>query len=65
MLQDTDVAFPDRELDNNQKRDLEDINKGGRNVLDELQRIINKNSELSSETRSVGKRIKRVWKRLN
>jgi hypothetical protein len=44
---------------------LEDIDKGCRNVLDELQRILDKNTELSSETGSVGKRIKRVWKRLN
>jgi hypothetical protein len=65
VLQDADVAFPDRELDNDQKRDLEDVDKGCRNVLDELQRILNKNSELSSENGSAGKRIKRVWKRLN
>jgi hypothetical protein len=44
---------------------LEDIDKGCRNVLDELQRILDKNSELSSESGGVGKRIKRVWKRLN
>ena len=44
---------------------MEDIDKGCRNVLDELQRILDKNSELSSESGSVGKRIKRVWKRLN
>lgn len=65
MLQDADVAFPGRELENNQKRDLEDIDKGCRTVLEELQRILDKNSELSSESGSVGKRIKRVWKRLN
>jgi hypothetical protein len=29
-----------------------------------LQRILDKNTELSSESGSVGKRIKRVWKRL-
>jgi hypothetical protein len=43
---------------------LEDISKGCRSVLDELHRIIDKNTELSSETGSVGKRIKRVWRRL-
>jgi Cdc6-like AAA superfamily ATPase len=43
---------------------LEDIDKGCRNVLDDLQRIVDKYSELSSESGSVGKRIKRVWKRL-
>ena len=58
------MAFSKRELNNDQKRDLEDIDKGCRNVLDELQRILDKNTELSSESGSVGKRIKRVWKRL-
>jgi Cdc6-like AAA superfamily ATPase len=65
VLQDADVAFPNRELNNDQKRGLEDIDKGCRNVLNELQQILDKNSELSSESGSVGKRIKRVWKRLN
>lgn len=43
---------------------MEDIDKGCRNVLGELQRILDNNSELSSEIGSVGKRIRRVWKRL-
>ncbi|KAH8786634.1 hypothetical protein BGZ57DRAFT_817784, partial [Hyaloscypha finlandica] len=65
VLQDADVAFPNRELNNDQKGDLEGIDTGCRNVLDELQRILDKNSELSSESGGVGKRIKRVWRRLN
>jgi hypothetical protein len=44
---------------------LEEIDKGCRNVLNELQQILDKNSELSSGSGSVGRRIKRVWKRLN
>jgi hypothetical protein len=44
---------------------LEVIDKGCRNVLDELERILDKYSELGSEYASVGKRIKRGWKRLN
>ena len=44
---------------------MEDIDQSCRNVLDELQQILDKNSELSSpESGSVGGRIKRVWKRL-
>jgi Cdc6-like AAA superfamily ATPase len=43
---------------------LEDIDKGCRNVLDELQRILDKYGELNYKTGSVGRRIKRVWKRL-
>jgi hypothetical protein len=44
---------------------LEDIDKGCRNVLNDLQRIVTNNVVLSSEGGSVGKRIKRVWKRLD
>jgi hypothetical protein len=65
VLGDADVAFPNRELDSELKRDLDDIDKGCRNVLDELQRILDKNIELSCESGGVGKRMKRVWKRLN
>lgn len=64
VLQDAAVALQNRELDIKQKRDLEDIDKGCRNVLDELQRILVKNIELGPESGVVGKRIKRVWKRL-
>jgi peptidoglycan hydrolase CwlO-like protein len=64
VLQDADIAFSERELNDQQKRDLEDIDKGCRNVLDELERILDKYGELRSDTESIGKRIKRVWKRL-
>jgi hypothetical protein len=60
VLQDADIAFSKRELNNGQKRDFEDIDKDCRNVLDELQRILDKNTELGSKSRSVRKRIKRV-----
>ncbi|KAL5329352.1 hypothetical protein ACEPPN_002864 [Leptodophora sp. 'Broadleaf-Isolate-01'] len=65
VLEDADVALSNRELDNEQKSELDEIDKGCRNVLNELQRIIDKNIELSSEGGDVGKRMKRVWKRLN
>jgi len=64
VLQDADIAFPKQELNNNQKRNLEDIDKGCQHILDKLQQILDKNTELNSETRSVGSRVKRVWKRL-
>ncbi|KFZ13854.1 hypothetical protein V501_03493 [Pseudogymnoascus sp. VKM F-4519 (FW-2642)] len=65
VLQDAAVAFPNRELDNEQKRGLEIIDKGCRNILDELQQILENNTELIPESGGVGKRNKRVWKRLN
>ena len=54
------LPFQNQELNSDQKRDLEDTDKGCRNVLDELQRILDKNSELSSERGSIGKRVKRA-----
>ncbi|OBT62628.1 hypothetical protein VE03_08515 [Pseudogymnoascus sp. 23342-1-I1] len=64
VLQDADVAFSKQDLNDGQKRDLEDIDKGCQNVLNDLQRILDKNTEFNSESGSVGKRIQRVWKRL-
>jgi hypothetical protein len=64
VLQDADVALSEWEPNDNLKRDLEEIDKGCRNVLEELQRILDKNTELKAETGTIGKRIKRVWKRL-
>jgi hypothetical protein len=40
------------------------MDKGCQNVLNELQRILDKNTEFSSKSGSVSKRIIRVWKRL-
>lgn len=65
VLQDADVAFPNRELDSAQKRDLKIIDEGCRNVLEELQKLLDKNSELNSESGNAGKKIKRVWRRLS
>ena len=65
ILQDAAIALQNRELDIKQKRDLEDIDKSCRNVLDELQRKLDKNTELIPKSGGVGKRIKRGWKRIN
>jgi DNA replication protein DnaC len=43
---------------------LEDIDKSCRKVLEELQRVLDKNTELKSDNGTIGKRIKRVWKKL-
>jgi hypothetical protein len=64
VLQDADVAFSQREPNHDLKRELEDIDTGCRNVLEELQRILDKNVELKSDNETIGRRIKRVWKKL-
>ena len=62
VLHEVEVALQNGELTIEQKRDLEEVYRGCRNVLDELQGILDKNSELSSESEGVGSRIKRVGK---
>jgi Cdc6-like AAA superfamily ATPase len=64
VLQDTDVIFSDKDLDADQKRYLDDIDRGCQNVLTELQQVLDKNGELSSPTGSLGKRFTRAWKRM-
>jgi hypothetical protein len=51
-------------LTKEEKTKLRDIAEGCRNVLGDLDRILDKYRELSSHPESVGKRVKRVWKRL-
>ena len=43
---------------------MHDIADGCRNVLDKLGKTLDKYSELKSNPESVGKKVKRVWKRL-
>lgn len=53
-------------LDKCQKEELQEIDKGCRSVLYDLQRLLDENSQLSLEIVSSGKRkkIKRIWRRL-
>lgn len=44
---------------------MDEIDQGCRNVLNDLQRIKDENSELGPGSGNVGRRIKRIWKRLN
>lgn len=51
-------------LTSEEKAKLRDIAEGCCNLLDDLDRILDKYRELSSHPEGVGKRVKRVWKRL-
>jgi tRNA C32,U32 (ribose-2'-O)-methylase TrmJ len=65
VLQDVEVLLSEHELTSEQKTELRQIATGCRNVLDKLEKTLDKYGELSSETgRSIGKKMKRVWKRL-
>jgi len=43
---------------------LHDIAEGCRNVLQKLENTLDKYGELNSRSEGVGKRVRRVWKRL-
>lgn len=65
ILQDVDVAVSEVEPDGQEIENLADVRASCQNVLGELEKILDKYSELVSTPKSVGKRVKRAWKRLN
>ena len=64
VVGDVEVVLSDRELSSKQKTELDDIDCGCRNILNELEKMLDKYSELGPVPMSVGKRVKRVWKKL-
>ena len=63
VLQDLEV-LSERELNNEQAKELQEIANGCRNVLEKLELTLHKYGELQPRSKGVGRRIKRVWKRL-
>ncbi len=64
VLRDVDDVLPQRELTSQQKTELDDIAKRCRNVLEELEKTLDKHQELDSCAKSLGGKSRRVWKRL-
>ena len=64
MLQDVEVVLSEPDLSTQQKTELQEIANSSRNVLKKLEETLDKYGELKSGSRSVGRRVKRVWKRL-
>ena len=64
MLQDVDVVLSEPDLSTQQKTELREIANGSHNVLKKLEETLDKYGELKSNSRSVRRRVKRVWKRL-
>lgn len=64
MLRDVDDVLPQRELTIQQKTELDDVARGCQNVLEELEKSLDKYQELDSSARSLGGMSRRVWKRL-
>jgi len=64
VLQDVEVVLLEPDLSTQQKTELQEIANDSRNVLKKLEETLDKYGELESGSRSVGRRVKRVWKRL-
>jgi hypothetical protein len=64
VLQDVEVVLPERELTSQQKTELHNIADGCRTVLDKLEKTLEKYRELGSGSKGVGRRVKKMWKRL-
>jgi hypothetical protein len=65
ILQDVEVVLSEPDLTSLQKTELREIADGCLNVLQKLEQTLGKYGELKSDSRRIGKRVKRVWKRLN
>src|SRR2546429_3955635 len=64
VLLDVEVVLSERELNREQRSALKDIIDGCRNVLDKLEKTLDKYGELKLNPKTVSKNMKRVWKRL-
>lgn len=58
------VVLPQRDLTDEQGKRLHSIADGCYSVLSKLEKTLDKYGELKSDPESVGKMVKRVWKRL-
>ena len=65
VLQDAEEAASTGDLSPKEETDLQDICDGCQNVLSELERTLDKYTELESRQTGIGRRLKRVWKRLS
>jgi tRNA C32,U32 (ribose-2'-O)-methylase TrmJ len=64
VLQDIEVVLSEPDLNAQQKTELREIADGCLNVLQKLEETLDKYGELKPGSGSMGKRMKRVWKRL-
>lgn len=64
MLQDVEDRLSGPDLDEQQEKELRDITNSCGEVLSELNKTLNKYSELKSGNAGAGSRAKRIWRRL-
>jgi peptidoglycan hydrolase CwlO-like protein len=64
VIQDADVVLSECEPDAKQKTDLQEIAGSCHMILTDLEKTLDKYNELQTHGGNLGKRVKRVWKKL-
>ena len=64
VIQDADVVLSECEPDAKQKTDLQEIASSCHKILSDLEKTLDKYDELQTHGGNLGKRVKRVWKKL-
>jgi hypothetical protein len=62
VLRDIDDVLPQRDLNGQQKTELDEIAQGCQSVLKELEDTLDEYQELGPDTKGFGGRSRRVWK---
>ena len=64
MLRDVDDILSQRDLTDQQKQSLEEIAQGCCNVLEQLNKTLDKYQELDCSAKGISGKSRKVWKRL-
>ena len=63
VIRDVDDVLPQRDLSSQQKKDLDEIARGCRDVLDQLKEKLGESQELGSKSKGISGKSRRMWKR--
>ena len=63
VIRDVDDVLPQRDLSSQQKKDLDEIARGCRDVLDQLKEKLDESQELGSKAKGISGKLRRMWKR--
>jgi peptidoglycan hydrolase CwlO-like protein len=64
VIYDVDVVLSECEPDPKQKTELEEITSSCHKILSDLEKTLDKYDKLQTYSGNLGKRVKRVWKKL-
>ena len=63
VLRDVDDVLPERDLSNQEKKDLDEIARGCHDVLNQLKERLDKSVELDYKVKGISGKPRRTWKR--